>query len=302
MPHPSPQARRAAVAAERDRSGLERLGLLAVKPVAARLDLLSGKRLWTPQALDLKLAIHDTLKTLVPVLVDAMTAAHLAGRLRTIRAVAAHKAARSFAMGAYDDAVAWQQKRLRLTDDQVAGLAKKYGNEAVNVTRQAGTFLEAKAQAAISDILDEGLHVSDATERMRDAFKAAGVTPENTYTLENIVRTQTAMAYSAGRWNASQDEAVQEILWGYEYVTVGDDRVREAHAAMDGMRAPADHPIWHVWWPPCGWSCRCTTLEIFKDDPVEMRTTYIPANDGPDEGWAFNPGEVFADDLAIASV
>ena len=293
----SPQARRAALAAERDRQGLERLGLLAVKPIVHRLDLLGDKRLWTPQKLDLKVAIADTMRPLVPVLVDAMTAAHLAGRLRTVRAVAARKASRSFAMSAYDDALAWQQKRLHLTDDQVAALAKKYGNEAVNVTRSASDFLEAKAKAAVSDILEEGMHVADATERMREAFQAAGVTPDNPYTLENLVRTQTATAYSAGRWNAAQDPDVQEILWGYEYCTVGDDRVRPAHAAVDGMRAPADHPIWHTWWPPAGFSCRCTTIEVFSDDPAELRTTYIPANDGPDDGWGFNPGEVFQDDL-----
>jgi SPP1 gp7 family putative phage head morphogenesis protein len=298
----SPQARRAAVAAERDRSGLERLGLLAVKPITHRLNALGDKRLWTPQRLDLKLAIQHTMTPLVPVLIDAMTAAHLAGRLRTVRAVAAHKAQKSFAMSAYDDALAWQQKRLHLSDDQVAALAKKYGNEAVNVTRGASDFLEDKARDAVSDILDKGMHVDDATERMREAFKAAGVTPANPYTLENLVRTQTATAYSAGRWNAAQDPDVQEILWGYEYCTVGDDRVRPSHEVMDGMRAPAAHPIWHTWFPPAGFSCRCTTIEIFRDDPVEMRTTWIPANDGPDDGWDFNPGEVFSDDLATSSV
>ena len=90
---------------------------------------------------------------------------------------------------------------------------------------------------------------------------------------------------------------IDEILWGYKYVTVGDDRVRDEHAALEGTTAPKDDPIWQTIWPPNGWACRCQTIMIFEErktvrpEPVvdvEGRAV-VP---GPDKGFNFNPGTV----------
>ena len=44
------------------------------------------------------------------------------------------------------------------------------------------------------------------------------------------------------------------------YVTVGDERVRESHAAMNGIQRPMSDPIWDKIYPPNGWNCRCTVI------------------------------------------
>lgn len=43
----------------------------------------------------------------------------------------------------------------------------------------------------------------------------------------------------------------------WEYKTVGDDRVREEHAALDGLVLRHDDPLWDKIYPPNGWKCRC---------------------------------------------
>lgn len=43
----------------------------------------------------------------------------------------------------------------------------------------------------------------------------------------------------------------------WEYRTVGDDRVREEHAALDGLILRHDDPLWDKIYPPNGWKCRC---------------------------------------------
>lgn len=252
----SPRARRAALAAERDRRSLEIIGIRAAVPISRRLKALAlhVKRDGVPGH-EFRLKVEGLLKPLADVMVDTMVAAHLQGRLRVTINAARAMADRRKAAGAYDDALAWQRNRLDLSEDQVDYLRRMYGNEAARVTRETAGVLEEKTQAAVSDILSEDLHVKGGVARMRETFDAAGVTPDNPFLLENLVRTQAALAYSAGRWNASQAPAVQEILWGYEYVTVGDDRVREEHAEMDGMRAEKDDPIWETWWPPAGFAC-----------------------------------------------
>lgn len=44
------------------------------------------------------------------------------------------------------------------------------------------------------------------------------------------------------------------------YVTVGDERVRASHAAMNGIQRPMSDPIWDKIYPPNGWNCRCTVI------------------------------------------
>ena len=43
----------------------------------------------------------------------------------------------------------------------------------------------------------------------------------------------------------------------WEYKTVGDDKVREEHAALDGLVLLHSDPLWNEIYPPNGWNCRC---------------------------------------------
>lgn len=45
-------------------------------------------------------------------------------------------------------------------------------------------------------------------------------------------------------------------------------RVREGHRVLEGVRLPKEDPFWKKYFPPNGWNCRCTTLEIWKDEPT----------------------------------
>jgi SPP1 gp7 family putative phage head morphogenesis protein len=238
---------------------------------------------------------------IVPLIRDAMIAAHLTGRRRTEIQVAPQFRARDrvkLAGTVYDDALDWLRKRLNLTVFDLELLQQVYEAEALRVVANAAASLEQVIQETIVQTTAEGLGVRDGVKALRQAFESEGFAPEAPHRLETIFRTQTQMAYGAGRWNSQQDEAIQEILWGFEYVTVGDDRVRPAHAAMDGVKRPKDDPIWQAWTPPCGWNCRCSVIEIWQDESPEA--TNVP-DVQPDPGWSFNPGQVFRDGLPRAA-
>lgn len=128
--------------------------------------------------------------------------------------------------------------------------------------------LDARVRPALAEIVQQGMHTMQAKAHLAEAFRVAGVVPENSYTLENIARTWTAIAYGAGRMDLDFSPAVQEILWGYTYVTVGDDRVRETHAELDGTTLPKEHPFWHEHYPPWSWSCRCSAIARFEPRPL----------------------------------
>lgn len=49
----------------------------------------------------------------------------------------------------------------------------------------------------------------------------------------------------------------QDVFPYWEYLTVGDGKVREEHRALHGVILPAVDRIWDKIYPPNGWNCRC---------------------------------------------
>jgi len=224
------------------------------------------------------------ISALPDIVTDAMVLGYLRGRISL---------SEPKAMSTLGDAVDFMQKRLHLTPAKLANMRMVFGSVALEVTKNLGSFVEEKAQVAIQQALEQGLHVQASVKLLREAFEAAGVIPSNPFTLEAIVRTQVNIAYSAGRWHNAHDADVADLIHGFRLVTVGDDRVRPTHEAMDGMQAPMTHPVWETHWPPNGYACRCTTLDLLK--PFK---TYIPRRlPGADKGFGFNPGVLYGDML-----
>lgn len=194
--------------------------------------------------------------------------------------------------------------KMGLDRDHQNQLAEMYGDAAAKALKEASWYADSKIQEAMAKLTREGASTREGVQRLTEAFEATGLTPANSYTIENLFRTQTQLAYGAGRWNADQAPEIQEILWGYKYVTVDDDRVRPAHAAMDGVTLPKDDPFWQRCYPPNGYSCRCAAISIFDKRPsVEPPDT--TEFDGktyrvePDKGFSFNPGALFEDTIGM---
>ena len=168
-----------------------------------------------------------------------------------------------------------------LADEGLGGIVDDFGLRATqelaqvnqSLTPYLNTMLTATTSKAVQDARNSLVGVAEAR-------------------LKTVVRTATHTAMGAAHYVADQDPAVQSILWGYKYVTAGDERVRPEHAAMDGVTAPKDDPIWDVWWPPNGWNCRCILISLFQEQkPVEP----ILIDGGqamPDAGFVGNPAQI----------
>lgn len=234
---------------------------------------------------------------MVPLLRDAMIVAHYQGIVRVGQTTPEATQGLSLEAAAYSDSLRFLRKRFDLPLTELKLLAERYEAEAIRVTKSASASVEKRVQQSLLDT--QGLHTADGVKGLRKAFVKAGLTPNNSFTLEAIFRTQTQMAYSAGRWHANQHPAIQEILWGYKYLTVGDDRVRPEHEALDGVTLPKDDPQWNVIYPPNGWACRCQVIEIFDEGedivqpPQEAEIDGRDVIPGADKGFRFNPGKVF---------
>lgn len=191
------------------------------------------------------------------------------------------------------------EKALRLTQEitTIKKLFGRYYPQVYNILSGAGNKTNLKLREVVNDLILTGAHVREAQQVLNEAFIKTGLTPKNNFQLETIYRTQVQLAFSAGRYQTDQHPAIQEILWGYRYVTVGDTRVRPSHAILDGVTLPKEHPFWQFFWPPNGWNCRCQVISIFE----KRKLVYpkAPINlENFDKQFMFNPGLVFTNSAA----
>lgn len=183
--------------------------------------------------------------------------------------------------------------RLELSSP-VHSLAAKVANQIdidLGVIRKRFEPLSKKAiSRSVSDIRDvmnralanatrEGLPTSAATDEVIFALRKHGIQPRSSTYIETLVRTHSAISYGVAH---KETFANDPELWGFEYLTVGDDRVRVEHEELDGIARKKDDPFWTKFWPPNGWNCRCQAVAIYDEDAAQTR---VPDNVKPDEGF-----------------
>ncbi|MCH5235536.1 MAG: minor capsid protein [Muribaculaceae bacterium] len=87
---------------------------------------------------------------------------------------------------------------------------------------------------------------------------------DSTYN-ENYLRAEynfvVASADMAAKWDSFMKDGDRYNL---QYRTQNDDKVRPEHAALDGVTLPPSDPFWEEYYPPNGWNCRCTVVQVRK--------------------------------------
>ena len=85
--------------------------------------------------------------------------------------------------------------------------------------------------------------------------------------------------------------------YNLQYRTAGDERVREAHIALDGVTLPPSDKFWDRYLPPNGWNCRCTVVQVLREDfPLSDSEEAIKRGDENTQSikqqmFRFNPGK-----------
>lgn len=74
----------------------------------------------------------------------------------------------------------------------------------------------------------------------------------------NFVQSSAEMA---ARWERFMEDGDRYNL---QYRTAADGKVRPTHAALHGVTLPITDPFWEEYYPPNGWNCRCTVVQVRK--------------------------------------
>ena len=136
----------------------------------------------------------------------------------------------------------------------------------------------------------------DGTRKPFEQFLNDVQTIHQTYN-QNYLRAEynfvQASATMAAKWEQFQQDGDRYNL---QYRTQRDDRVRPEHAALDRVTLPIDDPFWEAYYPPNGWNCRCTVVQVRKSKyPVTphdeaMALGELATGDDTKGIFHFNPG------------
>lgn len=117
----------------------------------------------------------------------------------------------------------------------------------------------------------------------------------------NYLRTEYNFAHAsalmAARWKRFEQDGDRYLL---QYRTIGDGRVRRTHRMLHGITLPVTSPFWDKYFPPNGWNCRCTVVQVRKgkypvSDEREAMNLGSQATAGKyQEMFMFNPGKRMA--------
>lgn len=169
----------------------------------------------------------------------------------------------------------------RVPKRQRRSIDKLYSKIAASATRSTRARVRDRMLRGVIDYVEgDAVGYSNRLKAFSQGQRAA---------LNTVVLTQNSIAFNAAIWHESEDE---DELWGFEYSTAGDERVRASHAELEGVRYPKDHPFWNRFAPPNGWRCRCTLNPIYRGDAEASVVPYTGTPDVPSE-FKFNPGRVY---------
>ncbi|MCI6642923.1 MAG: hypothetical protein MSH18_01795 [Bacteroidales bacterium] len=76
-----------------------------------------------------------------------------------------------------------------------------------------------------------------------------------------------------------------------QYRTVGDERVRQEHASLNRVTLPLSSSFWDEHFPPNGWNCRCSVVQVRKGKHPE--TDLNEANARAETSSAKDPKGMF---------
>lgn len=112
---------------------------------------------------------------------------------------------------------------------------------------------------AFPSLLDENGNRKSFERFLNDVRKIDSTYNSNYLRAEyNFVQASAEMA---AKWERFAEDGDRYYL---QYRTANDGKVRPTHAALHSVTLPMSDPFWEEYYPPNGWNCRCTAIQVRK--------------------------------------
>lgn len=149
---------------------------------------------------------------------------------------------------------------------------------AFTAANTAGYGVVGDLYAAFLKVIEQGGTEEDFAAMVVPTLRAKGWLADTGQDIGHRVRliydTNLRVARAVGRWQRVQSVAhVMPYLRG---VTVGDNRVREAHTHFAGIVLPVAHWFWQEFWPPMYFLCRCDVIQMTRSQFARSKLVITP--------------------------
>lgn len=155
-------------------------------------------------------------------------------------------------------------------------------------------FSGAKTLAQMKEIsqllTDENKEMRPFSQFWKDVQSMNKEYNQNYLEAEYLFAQQSAQMTS--KWLEFEEYGDRYLL---QYRTAGDERVRASHALLNRITLPPTDEFWKKYFPPNGWRCRCTTVQVRKGKYEESDSEWAQemggeATAGKNNLFRFNPG------------
>jgi SPP1 gp7 family putative phage head morphogenesis protein len=163
-----------------------------------------------------------------------------------------------------------------VTRNTFDGLSTQYKKDAFTIAGTSDVRLIAAIRDELAKVADDGGTQEDFEKAVNRLTSDAGIEQLNAFTLDTAFETAIHNAYSLGRYEQMRDPVVMDVLPYWQYMTVGDLRVRPEHAVLDFFVARATDPVWMKIYPPNGFNCRCIVIALLPEEAAEYEDADEP--------------------------
>ena len=159
-------------------------------------------------------------------------------------------------------------------------IATGYAAEAREVADATWTVIQSKLVPAYAASRSQG--VNEAVKAIRLAFKDAGVTKDDSSTLERGIERQVVQKFNVGLWRGANTIIdPKHHLVGFKHASVIDDGTTDICRERDGLTLPPEDPYWRTNWPGLHWGCRSIAFPLFGESiQASTRLPTIPPAPG----------------------
>ena len=153
--------------------------------------------------------------------------------------------------------------------------------------------VQSEVMRHLTDAIAKGETFPEFADKVTELTGSLGLSPAKPSYLQMVFRTNVQSAYGAGRFKAITNPRIAQSRPFVQYRTVGDARVREEHAVLDGHTYAVDDPVWLRVAPPNSYNCRCSVVTLSKAQAVGLDiSTDIPDGYIPTPGFDQPPSAV----------
>lgn len=185
----------------------------------------------------------------------------------------------------WETAIEEFKRRGIMSDRELSRMLGDYAKRSDTARKLLLDNVQKFVREKIVDALEQGDTYRDFAEKIADGSASLGIVEQDPWYLQTVFRTNVQSAYGAGRYRALTNPDVMEARPFVQYRTVGDARVRDSHASLDGLIFRTDSDEWRRIAPPNGYACRCAIVSLSADEvgDAEIATGlpsgFIPDND-----------------------